>query len=133
MNRKILFVRVISAFFFVSALITFGSLFWIKTSSVFFTVYIVLYASAIVIIAIGLLKLVPWARPASIIILLITLVRSLIHIFQDIRTMANHSVDLYTIILSAITIIIPVSLQIIIIWWLWKDSTKLLFERRDAH
>jgi hypothetical protein len=84
------------------------------------------------IIAFGLLKLMPWARYAALIIVAINLIPFLKGSVHNIVVMYDHSFGLYgkifTLFIAVIIIGILFAVQAGIIWWLSKSSTKALFD-----
>jgi len=86
------------------------------------------------IIAFGLLKVMPWARYAAIIALVINLICYLKNSMHDIAIMYNHSFYLkdkiLTVFLSATILAIFITAQGGIIWWLSKNSTKAWFDAK---
>jgi hypothetical protein len=82
--------------------------------------------------AFGLLKLMPWARYAAIIILVVNVISFLRNSIHDTIIVYDHSfgsiVKIITVFIAVTMIAIIFAVQAGIIWWLSKRSTKTLFE-----
>jgi len=133
-NKQIRFLWIVSIFFLAFGLITSYGLFWLSTTSVLLISYGILCSLFMFIIAFGLLKLMPWARYAAIIILVVNLIPFLKNSIRDIIIMYDHSFGLYakifTLFITVTIVVIFFAVQAGIIWWLSKSSTKVLFDRK---
>ena len=116
MNRQILTLRIISAFFLLSGVLTVIILFLAKTASALFIASTVIYQLIMITIAVGLFKLWLWARYAAIIVLILKTVQFLVVAIRDIRTMNIHSVDVTSVLFSVLMIVPIAALYFLAIW-----------------
>lgn len=136
MNKQKRFLWIISIFFLALGLFDSYGLFWLNTKSVLSISTAILYSLFMFVIAFGLLKLMPSARYAAIIILVINLIWFLKNSIHDTMIMYNHSFGLtdkiFTLFIAASIIGILFTVQAGIIWWLSKSSTKALFNTKKV-
>jgi hypothetical protein len=134
MNKQIRFLRIASFFLIAVGLMTASRLFWLNTPSVPLIFPYILYSLSMFIIAFGLLKLMPWARYAAIIILVVNVISFLKNSIPDTIIMYEHSFGLsakvFTLFIAATMFAIFLTVQAGIIWWLSKSSTKTLFDEK---
>jgi hypothetical protein len=127
MSRHIQALRIISAYFFSSGILTGIFLFRAKTASTLYLTYTAVYVVSMVGIAVGLFKLFPWARYAAIVALSAKTVQFEVGAIHDIRTMNMHAVDMTSILVSVLLIVPITALYASAIWWLSRTSTKEIF------
>lgn len=132
MNRQILILRIMSAFFFLSGILTIIILFIAKTASALYLTYTVIYILIMVAISVGVFKLIPWARYAAIIVFMLKTVQFLMVTIRDIRTMNSHSFGGTLPPLTVLTTVIVTALYLSAIWWLGKSSTKEIFTHKST-
>jgi hypothetical protein len=130
MNGQILIIRIISAYFFLSGILTIIILFLTKISSALFLAATVIYILIMIAIAVGIYKLFPWARYAAITALLLKNIQFLVYAIRDIRTMNIHSVDVTKYHIPTLLMVTSTALYLSAIYWLSKTSTKEIFTLR---
>lgn len=134
MKKQKRLLWLVSIFFLASGLLNSYGLFWLKTTSVLPILSIILYSLFMFIVAFGLLKLMPWARYAALIIVVINVIPFLKGSVHNIIVMSDHAIGLsakiFTILVALAIVVIFFSIQVAIIWWLFKSSTKALFDAK---
>jgi hypothetical protein len=132
MSRHIQALRIISAYFFSSGILTGIFLFHAKTGSTLYLAYTAVYVVIMVVIAVGLFKLFPWARYAAIVALSAKTVQFEVGAISDIRTMNMHAVDMTSLLFSVLLIVPITALYVSAVWWLSRASTKEFFSHKTT-
>jgi hypothetical protein len=127
LKKQFRILRLISGLFIIAGIVPFVSLLWQKI-----TPFLILYLSVNLIImsvvAFGLLKLMSWARWLAMFLLIITLAQSMFGAIRDIKIMIVHSAGSISIVFALVLSALLWAVIALLIWWLAKSPTKLLFK-----
>jgi hypothetical protein len=130
LGRQMLTLRIIGSYFLFSGIMTGFLMVYARTSSASSLAYSVGYLVMMVVIAVGMFRLFPWARYAAIGAFLVKIVQFEAGALRDIRMMNSHSVDLTATLVSVLMIVPVTALYIAAIWWLSRTATKEIFTRK---
>lgn len=121
-----------SAYFSILAILMVIFLFLAKTASTLILTISVIWLLFLIAVSVGLWNLRPWARYAAIIAFLVKAVQFELSGIRDIKTMGTHYVDKTGITFAVVMMIPFTALYIAVIWWLSKQSTKVLFIQKKT-
>jgi hypothetical protein len=124
-------LRIISGFFIVCAFVPLAALSWMEPTP--FVLSGLAFSAVInIVVAVGLIKLMPWARWVAIILISLGFARALMGGIRDINFFISQNVDILSVIFAAIIMALLSAICAATIWWLYKASTKALFNSKST-
>jgi hypothetical protein len=128
MKKQITIIRIFSGVLIAGGILPLA-LFW-KGATPQVISYLVFNAIVTVVISVGLIRLMPWARWAAILFLILGCAKSLFGALRDIKFMISKNIDIIAMLPAVTIVALLFTICTIVIWWLCKYSTRTLFSNK---
>lgn len=126
-TKKSIVLKLLGIFFIFSAFFSVFATLSTTSKNQLFIVYVIFYALIMLITAIGIFRLKPWARIVAIFLIMTKMIQTILGSINDINIMLKNSTGIEVISYSIILSIVIIVIEIVFLYFLTRPSIKKQF------